>query len=117
MRASVLLLSTLVDRLGQAKICIPGGYPIGDRPIDLHISALKRLGVSFTLEYIEIYAVIKGQLKGAHIFMNKKSVGATLTVMCAATLAIGNTIIENAAQEPEVIDTAQFINILGAKIY
>ncbi|WWO99594.1 MAG: UDP-N-acetylglucosamine 1-carboxyvinyltransferase [Candidatus Dasytiphilus stammeri] len=115
MRASILLLGTLVARLGQAKLCKPGGCTIGDRPIDLHISALKRLGVTFILEDYDINAF--GPLKGSHIFMEKKSVGATLTVMCAATLARGNTIIDNAALEPEIKDTAEFLNVLGAKIY
>ncbi|WWO98570.1 MAG: UDP-N-acetylglucosamine 1-carboxyvinyltransferase [Candidatus Dasytiphilus stammeri] len=117
MRASILLLGSLVARFGQARVSLPGGCNIGDRPIDLHLSVLKKFGITFALEESEINAFIKGRLKGTHIVMDKKSVGATLTAMCAATLATGNTIIENPAQEPEVKDTANFLNRLGAKIY
>ncbi|WWO96015.1 MAG: UDP-N-acetylglucosamine 1-carboxyvinyltransferase [Candidatus Dasytiphilus stammeri] len=116
MRASIWILGILLARFGRAKVALPGGCPIGNRPVDLHLSGLQELGATISLEEGYINAVVNGRLKGSHISMDKKSVGATLTLMCAATLAVGNTTITNAASEPEIVDTANFLNCLGAKI-
>ncbi len=93
-----------------------GGCTIGARPVDLHITGLEQLGATIKLEEGYVKASVEGRLKGAHIVMDKVSVGATVTIMCAATLAEGTTIIENAAREPEIVDTANFLVTLGAKI-
>ena len=116
MRASIWALGPLVARFGQGQVSLPGGCAIGARPVDLHIHGLEQLGAKITLEEGYVKASVNGRLKGAHIVMDKVSVGATVTIMCAATLAEGKTIIENAAREPEIVDTANFLNTLGAKI-
>ncbi|WWO96857.1 MAG: UDP-N-acetylglucosamine 1-carboxyvinyltransferase [Candidatus Dasytiphilus stammeri] len=115
-RASIWILGTLLARFGQAKISLPGGCPIGSRPINLHLSVLQQLGATISLEKDYVTAVVNGRLQGSYIIMDTQSVGATLTLICAATLAVGNTIIINAASEPEIVDTANFLNSLGAKI-
>lgn len=117
MRASIWALGPLVARFGLGRVSLPGGCAIGARPVDLHISGLEQLGAEITLEEGYITASVKGRLKGAHIIMGKVSVGATVTIMSASTLAVGTTIIENAALEPEIVDTANFLNTLGAKIF
>ncbi len=116
MRASIWALGPLVARFGKGEVSLPGGCAIGARPVDLHIHGLEQLGATITLEDGYVKAEVDGRLKGAHIVMDKVSVGATITVMCAATLAEGTTILENAAREPEIEDTAVFLNALGAKI-
>jgi UDP-N-acetylglucosamine 1-carboxyvinyltransferase len=116
MRASIWALGPLVARFGEGQVALPGGCAIGARPVDLHISGLEKLGANITLEEGYVKAHVDGRLKAAHIFMDKVSVGATVTIMSAATLAEGTTVIENAACEPEIIDTAEFLNTLGAKI-
>jgi UDP-N-acetylglucosamine 1-carboxyvinyltransferase len=116
MRASIWALGPLVARFGQGQVSLPGGCAIGARPVDLHISGLEQLGANIVLEEGYVKASVDGRLKGAHIVMDKVSVGATVTIMCAATLAEGTTIIENAAREPEIADTAGFLNAIGAKI-
>lgn len=116
MRASIWALGPLVARFGKGQVSLPGGCAIGARPVDLHIHGLEQLGATITLEDGYVKAEVDGRLKGAHIVMDKVSVGATITVMCAATLAEGTTILENAAREPEIEDTAVFLNALGAKI-
>lgn len=116
MRASIWVLGPLVARFGCGLISMPGGCAIGARPVDLHINGLAQLGATITLEAGYIKASVVGRLKGACIRMSKVSVGATVTIMSAATLATGSTIIENAACEPEIIDTANFLNMLGANI-
>ena len=116
MRASIWALGPLVARFGQGQVSLPGGCAIGARPVDLHISGLEKLGAKITLDEGYVKATVNGRLKGAHIVMEKVSVGATVTIMCAATLAEGVTVIENAACEPEIAVTAKFLNILGAKI-
>lgn len=116
MRASIWALGPLVARFGQGQVSLPGGCAIGARPVDLHISGLEQLGAEIKLEEGYVKASVSGRLKGAHIVMDKVSVGATVTIMSAATLAEGTTIIENAAREPEIVDTANFLNALGAKI-
>lgn len=116
MRASIWALGPLVARFGQGQVSLPGGCAIGARPVDLHISGLQKLGASITLDEGYVKATVAGRLQGAHIVMDKISVGATVTIMTAATLAEGKTTIENAACEPEIVDTAKFLNTLGAKI-
>lgn len=116
MRASIWALGPLVARFGRGQVSLPGGCAIGARPVDLHISGLEQLGAEITLEEGYVKASVEGRLKGAHIVMDKVSVGATVTIMSAATLATGTTIIEHAAREPEIVDTANFLNTLGAKI-
>ncbi|MFZ4833244.1 UDP-N-acetylglucosamine 1-carboxyvinyltransferase [Rouxiella sp. Mn2063] len=116
MRASIWALGPLVARFGRGQVSLPGGCAIGARPVDLHITGLEQLGAKIVLEEGYVKASVDGRLKGAHIVMDKVSVGATVTIMCAATLAEGTTIIENSAREPEIVDTARFLNTLGAKI-
>lgn len=116
MRASIWALGPLVARFGQGQVSLPGGCAIGARPVDLHISGLQQLGATITLDEGYVKASVDGRLKAAHIVMDKVSVGATVTIMSAATLAEGKTVIENAACEPEIVDTAKFLNMLGAKI-
>ncbi|MGL9769616.1 MAG: UDP-N-acetylglucosamine 1-carboxyvinyltransferase [Sodalis sp. (in: enterobacteria)] len=116
MRASIWALGPLVARFGQGQVFLPGGCAIGVRPVDLHISGLEKLGASIKLGEGYVKASVNGRLRGAHIIMNKVSVGATVTIMSAATLATGTTIIENAAREPEIVDSANFLVTLGAKI-
>ena len=116
MRASIWALGPLVARFGKGQVSLPGGCAIGARPVDLHIHGLEQLGATIKLEDGYVKAEVDGRLKGAHIVMDKVSVGATITVMCAATLAEGTTILENAAREPEIVDTAHFLNAIGAKV-
>lgn len=115
-RASIWALGPLVARFGKGKIWLPGGCSIGQRAVDLHVSGLEKLGATIILEKEYVVASAKGRLHGAHVVMNKVSVGATVTVMSAAALAKGITIIDNAAREPEVVDTANFLAMLGTNI-
>ena len=116
MRASIWALAPLVARFNQGQVSLPGGCSIGARPVDLHISGLERLGAQIVLEDGYVKAHVNGRLSGTRIVMEKVSVGATLSMMIAATLAKGTTVIENAAREPEIADTAEFLNKMGAKI-
>lgn len=116
MRASIWALAPLVARFGHGEVSLPGGCAIGARPVDLHISGLEKLGAKIVLEDGYVKATVNGRLKGADIVMDKVSVGATISIMTAAALAEGTTSIENAAREPEIEDTANFLNALGAKI-
>ncbi|HAV42737.1 TPA: UDP-N-acetylglucosamine 1-carboxyvinyltransferase [bacterium] len=115
MRASILVLGPLLGRFGKARVSLPGGCAIGSRPIDLHLKGLERLGTEIRIEggYIEAKAT---RLKGNEIYLDFPSVGATLNLIMAATLAEGETIIEEAAKEPEVVDLISFLNTMGAKI-
>jgi UDP-N-acetylglucosamine 1-carboxyvinyltransferase len=115
MRASILVLGPLVARFGQADVSLPGGCAIGSRPVDLHIKGLQALGAEVTVENGYIKARAK-RLKGARINMDIVTVTGTENIMMAATLAKGTTVIENAAQEPEVVDLANCLNSMGAKI-
>ena len=120
MRASVCVLGPLLARLGEAQVSLPGGCVIGARPIDLHLKGLKALGAQIRIEHGYVFAKSKGSLRGAKIYLGGafgSSVLATANVMMAATLAAGTTLIENAACEPEVVDLANFLNKMGAKIY
>ena len=116
MRASIWALAPLVARFNQGQVSLPGGCSIGARPVDLHISGLERLGAQIVLEDGYVKAHVNGRLSGTRIVKEKVSVGATLSIMIAATLAKGTTVIENAAREPEIADTAEFLNKMGAKI-
>jgi UDP-N-acetylglucosamine 1-carboxyvinyltransferase len=116
MRASIFTFGPLLARLGKAKISLPGGCAIGTRPVDLYIKAMEKLGAKIELSGGYIDAVVDGRLKGAEINFEKVSVGATESTMMAATLAEGETILYNAACEPEVIDLANCLRAMGAKI-
>ena len=116
MRASILVLGPLLARLGKAKVSFPGGCAIGSRPVDLHLRGLEALGAEIIIDSGFIEASVTGRLKGAHIFMDKVTVGGTENILMAATLAEGKTIIENAAKEPEVVDLANCLIAMGAKI-
>lgn len=117
MRASIFALGPLLARCGWARVSLPGGCAIGTRPVDLHLKALEKLGASFELKdgYVE-GKVAGGRFRGAEIHFEKVSVGATENSMMAASLAIGETKIFNAACEPEIIDLAKCLNAMGAKI-
>lgn len=116
MRASILVLGPLLARHGTANVSLPGGCAIGARPVDLHLKGLERMGAKITVDEGYIRAHVDGRLKGARIFMDIVSVGATENLMMAATLAEGETVIENAAREPEIVDLANCLNQMGAKI-
>jgi UDP-N-acetylglucosamine 1-carboxyvinyltransferase len=119
LRASFFVIGPLLTRLGAASIPLPGGCAIGARPVDLHVRGLQAMGADVRIEHGMVHACVKGsrgRLKGAKIYLDYPSVGATETIMMAATLAEGETIIENAAQEPEVADLANFCRAMGAKI-
>ena len=116
MRASILALGPLAARFGAADVSLPGGCAIGARPVNLHVHGLELMGAKIVIEEGYIKARVDGRLKGAHILMDMVSVTGTENLMMAATLADGRTVIENAAREPEVVDLANFLNALGAKI-
>lgn len=115
MRASVVVLGPLLARLGKAKVSLPGGCAIGTRPIDLHLFGLEKLGAQIKLEQGYVLAEAK-KLKGAKIHFDFPSVGATENVLMAATLAKGTSLISNAAKEPEIVDLADALRAMGAKI-
>lgn len=115
LRASNLLLGPLVARFGQAEVSLPGGCNIGVRPMDLHFKGLIGLGAELSLERGAVKASARG-LRGTRVYMDFPSVGATENIMMAACLAAGQTVIENVAKEPEVVDLANFLNCLGAKV-
>ncbi len=116
MRASVLVLGPLLARFGDAEVSLPGGCAIGSRPVDLHIKGLQALGAKIDVDHGFIKASVKGRLKGAHHVFEMVSVGATENVLMAATLAEGTTVLENAAMEPEIVDLAECLRALGARI-
>jgi UDP-N-acetylglucosamine 1-carboxyvinyltransferase len=116
MRASVLVMGPLLARKKHARIPLPGGCAIGSRPIDLHLKGLEAMGARFDIGQGYIEGTIDGRLHGATIYLDFPSVGATQNIMMAATLAEGRTVIENAACEPEIVDLANFLNAMGAKI-
>jgi UDP-N-acetylglucosamine 1-carboxyvinyltransferase len=115
MRASVLTLGPLLARTGFARVSLPGGCAIGARPIDLHIQAFEKMGAEISTEHGYVEAKVK-RLRGAHILFDKITVTGTENVLLAATLAEGETVIENAAREPEVTDLADLLVRMGAKI-
>jgi UDP-N-acetylglucosamine 1-carboxyvinyltransferase len=116
MRASVLVLGPLVARCGEASVSLPGGCAIGTRPVDLHLKGLAQLGAEIELEGGYIHAHAPKGLKGAHIVFPQVSVGATEDLVMAASLAEGETVLENAAREPEVADLCACLIKMGAKI-
>ncbi len=116
MRASFLIMGPLLARLGKAKISLPGGCAIGTRPIDLHLKGFEALGAKISIGHGYIEAVAPNGLKGAQIYLDFPSVGATENILMAASMAEGQTVIENPAQEPEIVDLANYLNIMGAKI-
>ncbi|WP_442602577.1 UDP-N-acetylglucosamine 1-carboxyvinyltransferase [Paenibacillus sp. KN14-4R] len=116
MRASFLVMGPLLARMGRAKISLPGGCAIGTRPIDQHLKGFEAMGAEIELGQGYIEARANGRLKGAKIYLDVASVGATENIMMAATLAEGTTIIENAAMEPEIVDLANYLNAMGAVV-
>lgn len=119
LRASFFVIGPLLARMGVARVPLPGGCAIGARPVELHVRGLQAMGANVHIDHGTVNAYIPGsgkRLKGAKIYLDYPSVGATETLMMAATLAEGETIIENAAQEPEVTDLANFCRAMGAKI-
>jgi len=115
MRASFLVMGPILARLGKARISMPGGCAIGTRPIDLHLKGFKAMGAEIILGYGYVEARAK-RLKGERIYLDFPSVGATENIMMAAALAEGMTVIENAAEEPEIVDLANFINKMGGRV-
>lgn len=116
MRSSIVFLGAIIARCGEAVVSMPGGCPIGLRPIDLHLKALRDLGVDITEEHGYIRCTA-GKIKGADIHLDFPSVGATENIMLAAATADGTTTISNAAREPEITDLGNFLNAMGARVY
>jgi UDP-N-acetylglucosamine 1-carboxyvinyltransferase len=115
MRASVLVLGPLLARCGHAKVSLPGGCAIGQRPVDQHVKGLQAMGAAIAIEHGYMHATAQ-RLRGARIVMDMVTVTGTENLMMAATLADGTTLIENAAREPEVVDLAQCLSAMGARI-
>ena len=116
MRASIAVLGPLLGRFGKAKVSMPGGCQIGERKLDLHFAALEHLGVEFEIEHGVVHANAPKGLHGGRVTLDFASVGATENFMMAAVLAKGTSVIDNAAREPEIVDLANFLNDMGAKI-
>lgn len=116
MRASILVMGPLLARNGFARVALPGGCAIGSRPIDQHLKGFEAMGAEITFGHGHVEAKAENGLKGAKIYLDFPSVGATENIMTAAALAKGTTIIENAAKEPEIVDLANFINEMGGRV-
>src|SRR5690625_3781763 len=116
MRASILVLGPLLARYGYAKVALPGGCAIGTRPIDLHLKGFEAMGAEIIKGNGYVEAKVDNRLQGGTIYLDVPSVGATENIMMAAALAEGKTVIENCAKEPEIIDLANYLNKMGAKI-
>jgi len=116
MRASILVMGPLLARNGHARVALPGGCAIGSRPIEQHLKGFEAMGAQITVGNGFVEAKSNGRLKGAKIYLDFPSVGATENIMSAASLAEGTTILENAAKEPEIVDLANFINAMGGKV-
>lgn len=119
LRASFFVIGPLLTRFGTARVPLPGGCAIGARPVDLHVRGLQAMGATVSIEDGVVHANLTGskkRLQGTHIYLDYPSVGATETILMAATLAKGTTTIGNAAQEPEIVDLANFCNAMGAKV-
>lgn len=115
MRASILTMGPLLARFGSARVALPGGCAIGARPIDLHLKGFEKMGAE--IEYGQTYVEARAEkLKGAKIYLDYPSVGATENLVIAASLADGTTVLENVAEEPEIVDLANYLNKMGAKI-
>ena len=117
MRSSIVFLGAIIARCGQARVSMPGGCELGPRPIDLHLSALEKLGVKIEEDHGYLNCTVPERLRGANIILDFPSVGATENIMLAACTAEGETVIHNPAREPEIIDLAGFLQKAGAKIY
>lgn len=116
MRASYYLLGALLGRFGRAEVSLPGGCDFGGRPIDQHIKGFEAMGAMVKVEHGNIYATTVDGVRGASVYMDMVTVGATINIMIAAVKAQGITVIENAAKEPHVVDLANFLNSMGANI-
>lgn len=116
MRASVLVMGSLLARNGRARVALPGGCAIGSRPIDQHLKGFEAMGAEVRVGNGFIEATVKDRLVGSKIYLDFPSVGATENIMMAATLAKGTTVIDNVAKEPEIVDLANFLNKMGAKV-
>ncbi|HWI48713.1 MAG TPA: UDP-N-acetylglucosamine 1-carboxyvinyltransferase [Rummeliibacillus sp.] len=116
MRASILVMGPLLARNGYARVAMPGGCAIGSRPIDQHLKGFELMGAKISTGHGYVEASTEGRLKGAKIYLDFPSVGATENILTGAALAEGTTIIENAAKEPEIVDLANFINEMGGKV-
>ena len=120
MRASFIVMGALIGRMGKARSSMPGGCAIGARPVDLHLKGFRSLGVNVDVEEADEYTDIfahADNLAGNKIYLDFPSVGATQNIILAAVLAQGETVIDNAAMEPEIVDMVNFLNKMGAKIY
>jgi len=115
MRASVIVLGPMLAKYGRARVSMPGGCAIGERPINMHLSALAKMGAVISIDHGYVEARAK-QLVGTEINLDYPTVGGTENIICAATLASGTTVIDNAAKEPEIVDLADFLNKAGARI-
>jgi UDP-N-acetylglucosamine 1-carboxyvinyltransferase len=116
MRASILALGPLLAHYGQAEVSLPGGCAIGSRPVDMHLAGLRAMGASIEIEKGYVHARVEGRLKATHFAFDNITVNGTQNLMMAASLAEGTTILQNAAREPEVIDLANFLNTMGARV-
>ncbi len=116
MRASILVMGSLLARNGFARVALPGGCAIGSRPIELHLKGFEAMGATISFGHGYVEAKVEDKLKGAKIYLDFPSVGATENIMTAAALAEGITVIENAAKEPEIVDLANFINGMGGRV-
>ena len=116
MRASILVMGSLLARNGFARVALPGGCAIGSRPIELHLKGFEAMGATISFGHGYVEAKVEDKLKGAKIYLDFPSVGATENIMTAAALAEGITVIENAAKEPEIVDLANFINSMGGRV-
>ncbi|MCL5116015.1 MAG: UDP-N-acetylglucosamine 1-carboxyvinyltransferase [Firmicutes bacterium] len=116
LRGSTYLVGLLLARMGKADVAFPGGCQIGSRPVNFHIQGFQALGATMWLEHGSIQGTIDGRLKGTRIYIERASFGTTLNLMIAGSLADGTTILENAAMEPEIVDVANFLNGMGARV-
>jgi UDP-N-acetylglucosamine 1-carboxyvinyltransferase len=116
MRASILVMGSLLARNGFARVALPGGCAIGSRPIELHLKGFEAMGAKISFGHGYVEAKVEGRLQGANVYLDFPSVGATENIMTAASLAKGTTVIENAAKEPEIVDLANFINSMGGRV-
>ncbi|MDA0978748.1 MAG: UDP-N-acetylglucosamine 1-carboxyvinyltransferase [Proteobacteria bacterium] len=116
MRASFNVLGPLLAHYGQAEVSLPGGCAIGPRPVDQHLRGLEALGARIEMEDGYVKATTNGRLKGGHVYFDFSTVGGTEHIMMTATLAEGTTVMENCAREPEIVDLADFLNAMGARV-